>query len=123
MLLESPRWLLARRRGLEAKSVLVRLDGDASDAEYLMIRESVRQEMAVQDSWSQILRGGQATRRMFLGMLLQVWCVISLFRLEPPTDPSSTSNSPALTFLLLSSASTTQKCRIVQAYIAFIGYR
>lgn len=73
MLPQSPRWLLAREREPEAKSVLARLDGDASDAEYLLIRESVRQEMAVQASWSQNLGGGQATRRMFLGMLLQVW--------------------------------------------------
>lgn len=73
MLPESPRWLLAKGREVEAKNVLASLNGEASDAEFLKIRESVRQEMAVQASWSQIFRGGQATRRMLLGMLLQVW--------------------------------------------------
>ena len=70
---EPPRWLFARGREVEAKNVHVRLDGGASDAEFLQVRESVRQEMAVQASGSQILRGGQATRRMLLGMLLQIW--------------------------------------------------
>lgn len=56
MLLELPRWLLARGRELEAKNVLASIDGEASDAEFLKIRESVRQEMAVQASWSQILK-------------------------------------------------------------------
>ena len=78
MLPESPRWLLARGREVEAKNVLMSLDGEASDAEFLKIRESVRQEMAVQASWSQLFRGGQATRRMLLGMLLQVWYVATI---------------------------------------------
>lgn len=70
---ESPRWLLAKGRDVEAKKVLSALDEEDVDAEFIRIRESVRQEMAVQASWSQIFRGGQATRRMLLGMLLQVW--------------------------------------------------
>ena len=92
---ESPRWLLARGREVEAKNVLAVLDGEASDAEFIKIRDSVRQEMAVQASWSQILRGGQATRRMLLGMLLQVWYVPESPWLYTSTDYSPANNSPA----------------------------
>ena len=62
---ESPRWLLARGREAE----------DDVEAEFKAIRDSVRQEQAVQASWSQLFGGSQATRRLLLGMLLQVWYV------------------------------------------------
>ena len=73
MLPESPRWLLARGRDAEAKKMLARLSDDDHEAEFKEIREAVRQEQAVQARWIDILRGGTATRRMLLGMLLQVW--------------------------------------------------
>ena len=79
MLPESPRWLLARGRDAEAKKVLASLSEEDVEAEFNDIRESVRREQAVQASWSQIFRGGQATRRMLLGMLLQVWYVPNPF--------------------------------------------
>jgi hypothetical protein len=69
---ESPRWLLARRRDEDARGVLQQLsDGDIED-EFEDIRGSVKAEQAVQSSWSQLLRGGLATRRVLLGMMLQV---------------------------------------------------
>ena len=70
---ESPRWLLARGRDAEAKLILASLSEDDVEAEFKAIRDSVRQEQAVQTSWSQSFRGGQATRRLLLGMVLQVW--------------------------------------------------
>lgn len=71
---ESPRWLLSRGRDAEAKKELEQLSEEDVDIdlEFEEIRESVRQEMAVQVSWGKIFKGGQATRRMLLGMGLQV---------------------------------------------------
>lgn len=95
---ESPRWLLARGRDVEARAVLERLSTEEDiDGEFKDMRDSVRQEQAVQASWSQMLRGGQATRRMLLGMLLQVWYVFfaifpsllhSIFHVILPQIPS-----------------------------------
>lgn len=70
---ESPRWLLARGRDAEAKTVLASLSEHDVEGDFKGIRDSVRQEMAVQASWSQLFRGGPATRRLLLGMLLQIW--------------------------------------------------
>lgn len=72
---ESPRWLLARGRDTEAKAVLASLSEEDVEAEFKGIRDAVREEQAVQASWADIFRGGPATRRLLLGMLLQVWCV------------------------------------------------
>ena len=70
---ESPRWLLARGRDAEAKAVLASLSEHDAERDFKGIRDSVREEMAVQASWAQIFKGGPATRRLVLGMLLQVW--------------------------------------------------
>ena len=72
---ESPRWLLARGRDAEAKAVLNDLSEEDVEAEFRAIRDAVREEQAVQATWSQIFQGGPATRRLLLGMLLQVWYV------------------------------------------------
>lgn len=46
-------------------------DYDVED-EFEQIRSSVKAELAAQGSWSQLLKGGLPTRRLLLGMLLQV---------------------------------------------------
>jgi MFS family permease len=69
---ESPRWLLARKRDEEAKVVLNHLNDEDAQEEFEAIQASVKAEQAVKSSWSQLLRGGLATRRVFLGMMLQV---------------------------------------------------
>ena len=69
---ESPRWLVARRRETEAKDVLGLLNDHGVEEEYEQIRSSVKAEQAAQTSWAQLLKGGLATRRVLLGMMLQV---------------------------------------------------
>lgn len=76
MLPESPRWLMARKREAEAKAVMEILSEEDIDEEFKAIRDSVRKEQAVQVSWSKIFQGGQATRRMLLGMSLQIWYLL-----------------------------------------------
>lgn len=72
MLPESPRWLVARKRDADARVVLQQLnDGDVEE-EFEEIRSSVKAEQAAQSSWSQLFTGGLATRRMLLGMMLQL---------------------------------------------------
>ncbi|KAK5166915.1 uncharacterized protein LTR77_007644 [Saxophila tyrrhenica] len=69
---ESPRWSIARGKEEAARLVLHQLnDGDA-EVEFEEIRSSVKAEQATKGSWSQLLRGGIATRRVLLGMMLQV---------------------------------------------------
>lgn len=73
---ESPRWLLMRNRDAEARSVLRALsdnDGEAQE-EFVNIKESVRIEQATKASWKQVFAGGVATRRVALGVLLQMVC-------------------------------------------------
>lgn len=69
---ESPRWLLARKRDDDAKHVLGLLNEHDAEDEYQEIRSSVKAEQAAQTSWAQLFKGGLATRRVLLGMMLQV---------------------------------------------------
>lgn len=69
---ESPRWLLARRREIDAKHVLGLLNDHDVDEEFEQIRSSVKAEQAAQTGWAQLFQGGPATRRVVLGMMLQV---------------------------------------------------
>jgi hypothetical protein len=69
---ESPRWLLARKRDDEARIVLDQLNDEGAQEEFEAIQASVKAEQAVKSSWGQLLRGGLATRRVLLGMILQV---------------------------------------------------
>jgi len=72
LLPESPRWLLARRRDADAKHVLGLLNEHNANEEFEEIQGSVKAEQAAQTSWAQLLKGGTATRRVLLGMMLQV---------------------------------------------------
>ncbi|KAK4549565.1 hypothetical protein LTR36_006562 [Oleoguttula mirabilis] len=72
LLPESARWLLARKRDDEARYVLRLLNDHDIEEEFEQIRGSVKAEQAAQGSWSQLLKGGLATRRVVLGMVLQV---------------------------------------------------
>lgn len=71
---ESPRWLVARGREAEARDVLGRLSGDIGTAEEELkdIKESVKMEMASKARWRDVFSGGQASRRVLLGVLLQM---------------------------------------------------
>ena len=88
LLPESPRWLMARKREAEAKTVMEILSEEDIDEEFKSIRDSVRKEQAVQVSWSKIFQGGQATRRMLLGMSLQIWYVVPPHPIPSPLFPS-----------------------------------
>jgi hypothetical protein len=69
---ESPRWLLAHRREDEAKLVLSMLNDHGINDEFEEIRTSIQAEQAAQVSWSQMFEGGLGTRRVLLGMMLQL---------------------------------------------------
>lgn len=73
LLPESPRWLISRSRDMEARAVLATLSEGDTEEDFIAIRQSVREEQATKASWSQLFQGGQATRRVLLGMLIQVW--------------------------------------------------
>ena len=73
LLPESPRWLISRSRDMEARTVLSTLSEDDGEEDFIAIRQSVRDEQTTEASWSQLFQGGQATRRVVLGMLIQVW--------------------------------------------------
>lgn len=69
---ESPRWLLAHGHEGEAKHVLSMLNDHDIHEEFEEIRASIQAEQAVQASWSQMFEGGLETRRVLLGMVLQL---------------------------------------------------
>ena len=69
---ESPRWLLAHRREDEAKHVLSMLNDHDINVEFDEIRTSIQAEQAAQVSWLQMFEGGLGTRRVLLGMILQL---------------------------------------------------
>lgn len=52
--------------------MLALLSEDDIEDEFEEIRSSVRTEQAAQASWAQLFRGGLASRRVLLGMMLQV---------------------------------------------------
>ena len=75
---ESPRWLLAHKREDEAKLVLSMLNDHGIHDEFEEIQTSIQAEQAAQVSWSQMFEGGLGTRRVLLGMMLQlVRCPLS----------------------------------------------
>ena len=76
LLPESPRWLCGRGREEEARMVLEVLSEGDVDGELREIKEIVRIERAVQVSWIGLFKGGTKTRRMLLGMGLQVAYVL-----------------------------------------------
>ena len=69
---ESPRWLLAHKREDEAKLVLSMLNDHGIHDEFEEIQTSIQAEQAAQVSWSQMFEGGLGTRRVLLGMMLQL---------------------------------------------------
>ncbi|KAF2810998.1 uncharacterized protein BDZ99DRAFT_475856 [Mytilinidion resinicola] len=71
---ESPRWLLLRHKDKEATNVLAALSESAEEVheEFHKIKESVRIEQATKANWRQVFSGGVATRRVSLGVLLQM---------------------------------------------------
>lgn len=69
---ESPRWLLAHRREDEARRVLSMLNDHDINEEFEEIRTSIQAEQAAQASWTEMFKGGLGTRRVFLGMMLQL---------------------------------------------------
>lgn len=69
---ESPRWLLAHGHEEEAKHVLLMLNDHDINEEFQEIKTSIQTEQAAQVSWVEMVRGGLTTRRVLLGMMLQL---------------------------------------------------
>lgn len=93
---ESPRWLLAHRREDEAKRVLAMLSDHDIHDEYEEIRTSIQAEQAAKASWSQMFAGGLGTRRVLLGMMLQLVRVTLLrHTLATANKPISSNSFPA----------------------------
>lgn len=99
---ESPRWYMARRRDEDARTVLHQLNEGNIEDEFEEIQSSVKAEQAAQSSWSQLLRGGLATRRVLLGMMLQIAQQLSGIskRVKRRTDDSLTLTGARCTGLL-----------------------
>lgn len=74
---ESPRWLLSHKREDEAKHVLSMLNDHDINDEFEEIRTSIQAEKAAQVSWLQMFEGGLGTRRVLLGMMLQLFQQLS----------------------------------------------
>ncbi|WP_348267817.1 sugar porter family MFS transporter [Edaphobacter paludis] len=78
---ESPRWLLARGRDVEAQRILQRVGGENyASIEIATIETSLHEDSAVRASWTELLRPG-LRRVVLLGMglaVLQQWTGINI---------------------------------------------